>query len=324
MGEIGLDPGIDHMSAMEILDRLKGQGAEILSFKSYTGGLVAPASNDNPWQYKISWNPRNVVLAGQGIALYKSEGQLKVLPYQRLFSEIELLDVPGIGQFDAYANRDSLSYETRYRLDGIPTLLRATLRYPGYCTNWNALVKLGCTDDTTPLPQSEKLRYCDWTASLLPDGDTDQPLRNRLASALNLSADHPLLERLEWLGLLSDENPGLAGATSAQFLQSLMMKRWAMKPHDQDRVVMHHAIRYRLHGQTRLLQSTFVMDGANRDDTAMARTVGLPMGIFVRLLLSGKFRRLGVMAPLDADVYQPVLHELQHYGVSFEERDNPV
>src|SRR5688572_5559112 len=185
MNECGLDPGIDHMSAMEVIDRLKKEGCELTSFKSYTGGLVAPESNDNPWGYKFSWNPRNVILAGQGTARFIEHGKYRYLPYSRVFTDIEKINVEGNGSFDGYANRDSLSYRPMYHLDKIPTMIRGTLRQSGFCKAWNVFVQLGLTDDSYTIEDSIRLTYAQLVESLLPAPDKKMNLKSRVASLMN-------------------------------------------------------------------------------------------------------------------------------------------
>src|SRR5688572_13709191 len=190
MNECGLDPGIDHMSAMEVIDRLKKEGCELTSFKSYTGGLVAPESNDNPWGYKFSWNPRNVILAGQGTARYIENGQCRYIPYHRLFDEAEAVTVhTSAGErmhFDGYANRDSLAYRALYGLEKTPTLLRGTLRQKNFCRAWHALVLLGLTDDSYVLEDSQHMTYADVLMSFLPAQAPGRTPAEKLAAFLHL------------------------------------------------------------------------------------------------------------------------------------------
>ncbi|MFN7012843.1 MAG: saccharopine dehydrogenase C-terminal domain-containing protein [Bacteroidia bacterium] len=203
LNEMGLDPGIDHMSAMQIIDKLKADGAEITSFKSYCGGLVAPESNDNPWGYKFSWNPRNVILAGQGTAMYIENNKYKYIPYNRLFTQTETIQVDGYGNFDGYANRDSLSYRSAYGLENIPTMLRGTLRMPGYCSAWNVFVKLGWTDDTYKIENSHKMTFAQLMEAFLPE--SNQNLKKRLANFMNLSEDSEEIKKIEWLEIFTDK-----------------------------------------------------------------------------------------------------------------------
>lgn len=319
MGEMGLDPGIDHMSAMQIIHRLKKEGKQIISFKSSTGGLVAPESDDNPWNYKITWNPRNVVLAGQGLAQYKEGGHLKYLPYHRLFTQTEKIKLPKWGKFEAYANRDSLSYERLYELDGIDTLVRATLRREGYCEAWNILVQLGLTDDTVTIKNADSLTYRDWLASYLPESK-EKNIEKRLASFFKLKASSHILTKLKWMGLFSKEFIPFKQTTAARILQHLMEQKWVMKKNDRDMIVMVHDFIYKGKFRKQHLRSSLVVLGDNNIETAMAKTVGLPLGILAMMLVRNECTLRGVHIPVMPEVYEPVLKELEEYGISFHEQ----
>lgn len=317
MAEMGLDPGIDHMSAMQIIHRIQAQGGALKAFRSYTGGLIAPESDNNPWHYKFTWNPRNVVLAGQGTAQYLEAGKVKYLPYNRLFQHIRPIQVDGLGQYEVYANRDSLSYEGLYGLKGIPSLLRGTIRAAGFCQSWNILVQLGLTDATyTVYPQT----YAEWLESYLVSSASGT-LRQRTAAQVGLPESHPALDPIAWLGLFDHQPIGLGPSTPAAILEHLLLKKWALAPGDKDLVLMRHEFEYELEGKGHSLESTLVMRGDNAQDTAMARLVGLPLGIFVRLLMEGRYDKPGVQIPLLPEVYEPVLAELSTLGVSFTEKE---
>lgn len=320
LNEIGLDPGIDHMSAMQIIDRIKNAGGTITAFYSYCGGLVAPESNDNPWGYKFSWNPRNVILAGQGTAQFIENGKYKYLPYSRLFSEAKTISVEGHGNFDAYANRDSLSYRAIYGLENIPTMLRGTLRMPGFCKAWNSFVQLGLTDDTWRIHNSSSLTYAALIESFLPAKSGN--IRERLAAFLGEQLGSEIMSKLEWLGILSDEKIKLDDATPAQILQELLERKWKLQPGDKDMIVMQHKFEYSLQNKNHTITSSFVIKGEDEIHTAMAKTVGLPAAIAVRRILSGELARTGVCVPVTQDIYEPVLKELEKFGVRFEEKES--
>jgi saccharopine dehydrogenase (NADP+, L-glutamate forming) len=321
LNEVGLDPGIDHMSAMQIINELKSKGAEITSFKSFCGGLVAPESNDNPWGYKFTWNPRNVILAGQGTAQYIEENELKYIPYNRIFIQTEPIEFEGIGTFDAYANRDSLSYREPYGLKDIPTLLRGTLRYAGYCKSWNVFVKLGLTDDTYILNEIENKAYSELIASFLPK--SNESLKNRLLQFMGSEATLKDIEPIEWLGMLDgSEKIRLKLGSPAQLLQDLLERKWVLKPQDLDLVLMQHLFEYKLNGKTYKLTSSLVVKGLDQTYTAMANTVGLPAAICVKLLLTGKIKSTGVVIPVTEDIYEPVLKELISQKIIFKEKYN--
>src|SRR5258706_1903189 len=227
LNECGLDPGIDHMSAMKIIDEVKSSGDEIISFKSYCGGLVAPESNDNPWGYKFSWNPRNVVLAGQGTAQYLDDGEIKFIPYNRLFSQTDTISMEGSGKFDAYANRDSISYISVYGLEKIRTMLRGTLRQHGYCKAWNVFVKLGLTDDTAKISNAHSLTYSSLLASFLPPGNGK--LKDRLKDYIGAGWDDQTESMMDYLELFSDKKITISEGSPAQLLQGLLEEKWKLK-----------------------------------------------------------------------------------------------
>ncbi|MCF6178182.1 MAG: saccharopine dehydrogenase NADP-binding domain-containing protein, partial [Geopsychrobacter sp.] len=204
LNELGVDPGIDHMSAMRVIDRIKKQGGQLLGFKSFCGGLVAPACDDNPWHYKFSWNPRNVVVAGQGVAKYKEAGQYKYVSYPQLFSTLSRVDVPGYGEFEAYPNRDSLQYCKLYGLEEIPSIMRGTMRRPGYSAAWDIFVQLGCTDDSYIMQDSHLLSYRQYLESFLPH-KKNKSTEEKLATFAGLSPGSEIMKKLRWLGVFSEE-----------------------------------------------------------------------------------------------------------------------
>jgi saccharopine dehydrogenase-like NADP-dependent oxidoreductase len=322
--ECGLDPGLDHMSAMQIISELKAKGARITGFRSDCGGLVAPESEgDNPWRYKFTWNPRNVVLAGQGgPARYLEGGHEKFIPYEELFGRAEVVTVPGHGHFEAYANRDSLTYREAYGLASVRTMQRGTLRRPGYCGAWQALVALGLTNDQRPTtyPATRPWRQ------VVPDGFPGLPVSDDLAAhvatQLQLAPNGPEMTRLAWLGLFSERPVGLANATCAQLLEHLLADKWQLSPHDRDQVVMHHQFNYEIDGQAYRRTASLVVTGDDAVHTAMAKTVGLPLGMAVRRLVRGEVAGRGIVIPTTADLYEPILQELAaDYGIAFTEEE---
>jgi saccharopine dehydrogenase-like NADP-dependent oxidoreductase len=321
MGEMGLDPGIDHMSAMKKIDEIKEKGGKIKAFRSYTGGLIAPECDDNPWHYKFTWSPRNVVLAGQGTAQYLEEGKFKFIPYNRLFKEYRMVQIPELGEFEVYANRDSLLYRDVYGLEGIPNILRGTLRYRGFCDAWHALVKIGLTDGSFPILDSGALTYHELMEAYVSPDIVGNSVKERVANLIGEPLDSPVIKRLEWLGLFRKKRINLHNATPALILEQLLVKKWQLKPDDKDMIVMHHEFEYKLKGEERLLTTSLIMQGENAVDTAMAKLVGLPMGIFVKLVMQGKITSKGVNIPVEKEVYEPVLSELEDYGVVFKEQE---
>lgn len=318
MNEIGLDPGIDHASAMKVIDHIHSQGAELTSFKSYCGGLVAPESNDNPWGYKFSWNPRNVVLAGQGTAQFIENGDYKYIPYNRLFTQIDTVKIDGYGSFDAYANRDSLSYRKLYNIAKIPSMLRGTLRMPGYCKAWNVFVKLGLTDDTYKIEASDKLTWRQFLEAYLPAGK--QSAKEKLIAFMGTEMDKETLSKIEWLGIFEDKKIKLINASPAQILQDLLEEKWELKEDDKDMIVMQHQFQFRnSKSEIRNIVSSLVVKGEDQIYTAMAKTVGLPLAITAKLILQGKISARGVVIPTIKEIYEPLLSELELFGIKFEE-----
>lgn len=320
MMEAGLDPGLDHMSALSVIARIKRQGGRLTAFRSYTGGLVAPESDNNPWHYKFSWNPRNVVLAGQGTARYLEEGQVKLIPYHQLFRRVQPLQVLSLGAFDGYANRDSLFYREAYGLNDIPTLLRGTLRRQGFCQAWHLLVALGLTADDYLLDNSEQLTYRQFLEAFLPPASGPQAWEQRVAHYLGVAVNSPEISRLRWLEF-PPEPIGLRKASPAQVLEQLLLRKWALAPDDKDMVVMQHLFDFEVGGQARQLKASLVVLGQDARYTAMAQTVGLPAGIIACMIMQEQVSRRGVLLPTDPEVYEPVLRVLQGLGIRFIEEE---
>jgi saccharopine dehydrogenase (NADP+, L-glutamate forming) len=317
LNEMGVDPGIDHMSAMQRLDALRRQGAQIRDFETFTGGLVAPDSDDNPWHYKFTWNPRNVVLAGQGGVKFKHNGRYKYVPYHKLFSRHESISIPGWGEFEGYPNRDSLKYRHHYGLRGIDTIYRGTLRRPGFCDAWHCLVQIGITDDSYEIEKLGQMTYRDFVNSYLWY-DKDKSVELKLLAYLGLPFNSPVFARLEWLGLFEAEPIGMSHGTPAQVLQRKLEEKWALAPNDRDMICMLHKVVYEQQGALWREQSSMVTLGSDPTRTAMARTVGLPTGIGAKLILDGTIHAPGVHIPTRSEVYEPVLAELRVHGIGFE------
>lgn len=318
--EMGLDPGIDHASAMRIIDDIHQKGGKIITFKSYCGGLVAPESNDNPWGYKISWNPRNVVMAGSnGTAEFLSDGKLKLLPYQRLFQEREIITINNF-QFDAYANRNSIQYIEPYKIPEVKNILRGTLRYKNFCKAWNIIVNAGLTDDYIPI-DTANLTYSDWINMFLYE--SDEPVRDKfIFQFFNLgTSNEEIMKMFDYLDFFSHKKIVTpAKGTSAMILQALMEEKLKLKENDKDWVVMYHYFEYELNGKKYYLESHLDRKGKNSNYTAMAETVGLPLGIVVKNYLLGKISVNGVQIPTIPEIYIPLLNELEQHGIKFEEK----
>lgn len=321
LNECGLDPGIDHASAMKIIHSIQDLGGKVLDFYSYCGGLVAPISNDNPWGYKFSWNPRNVVVAGQSTAQYIENGKLRFIPYSRIFDQIATVAVDGHQTFDAYANRDSLSYVDVYQLKGVRTLLRGTLRQLGYCNAWNVLVQLGWTDDTSKIGDTSGMTMRSWLEASLPPGRGQ--LANRLKKFVGKKWNEQTAAMLDYLGIYSTTPLPLSSGTPAQLLQAILEQKWVLKKGDRDMVVMQHQFVYQLPrtGKTEhRLTSSLILEGRDANHTAMALTVGLPLAIAVKLFLTGAFQLTGVQIPIRPEIYNPMLAELAQHGITFREQ----
>lgn len=321
LNEIGVDPGIDHMSAMQVIDRIRESGGNILLFESFTGGLMAPESDTNLWNYKFTWNPRNVVLAGQGgAAKFLQEGKFKYIPYHRLFRRTEFLEVDGYGCFEAYANRDSLKYKEVYGLDSIQTLYRGTIRRVGFSRAWQIFVILGLTDDSYTIANSENMSYRDFINSFLPYSPTDS-VELKLRYKLKIDQDDILWEKLEELDIFNaNKKVLLKNASPAQILQKILLDSWSLDYNDKDMIVMYHKFGYELDGEKHQIDATMVCTGEDQTFTAMAKTVGLPVGIATLAILNNKIKRYGVQIPNNKDVYEPILSELEEYGIIFKEK----
>ncbi len=319
--EMGLDPGIDHMSAMMVLDDLREKGCELTGFETFTGGLVAEESiGDNPWKYKFTWNPRNVVLAGQGTCKFIQEGRYKYIPYQKLFRRTEAIYIPDHGYFEGYANRDSLAYLDVYSLRGIRTLYRGTLRRPGYCAAWDVFVQLGATDDTYQMEGVSEMTHRQFINSFLSYNPKDS-IELKLAHYLSLDLDNGIMFKLKWLGMFDDELVGLKKGTPAQILEHILKKKWTLQPKDKDMIVMWHKFNFISDGKARQIESSMVALGDDDVHTAMSKTVGLPLAIAAKLILKGKINLSGVHVPIKKAIYEPVLEELTNSGLIFNERE---
>jgi len=317
LNEIGLDPGLDHLSAMQEIDEIRAKGGKMLNFETFTGGLVSPESEgDNPWRYKFTWNPRNVVLAGQGTVKFRQEGRFKYIPYHRLFRRTEIIDIEGLGRFEGYANRDSLKYLDVYGLRDIPTIYRGTLRRPGFCRAWNAFVQLGATDDSYVMEGTEAMTHRQFINSFLRYNPRDS-VELKLMHYLQLEPDSEVMEKLTWLGIFEEEKIGLPKATPAQILQHILEKKWALSPDDKDMIVMWHQFVYKIGEKVHKKNSWMAVTGDDREQTAMAKTVGLPLGIATKLMLEGKINLSGVQIPIHPEIYEPVLQELTGQHIEF-------
>lgn len=321
MNEIGVDPGIDHLSAMRVIDNIRNEGGRLEAFETFTGGLIAPESDNNPWNYKFTWNPRNVVLAGQGTVKFIQNGKYKFIPYHKLFRRTEIIEIEGHGKFEGYANRDSLQYREVYGLKDIPTMYRGTLRKPGFCRAWDAFVQLGATDDSYIMEGTEEMTHRDFINSFLAYNVTDS-VELKFKHYLNIRQDDvDLFEKFVWLGIFDDTIIGLKDLTPAQILQHILEKKLSLEPNDKDMIVMWHRFLYEKDGAYKEIHSSMVVKGDDQIYTAMAKTVGLPVAIATKMILNGTITTPGVHIPIEKEIYEPILDELENYGVHFSEKE---
>ncbi len=321
LNEMGLDPGIDHMSAMQVIDDIREAGGTMVSFASYCGGLVAPASDDNPWHYKLSWNPRNVVLAGQGgAATFLDRGRVRMVPPHKTFQALTPVEVGG-RKYDGYPNRDSLGYRELYGLQGIQSLVRGTLRGEGFCQAWDVLVQLGMVRDDASLEWPSGTTWAGWTRTFLPaDLDGVGTVREAVAHATEAEAD--ALDKLAWLGLFDEvKGPASLEGTPAQIVEALVTDRWVLGANDRDMIVMWHKFEYDLEGERKAKTSSLSLEGKDSTFTAMSDTVGLPMALAVKPMLEDTFGTTGVDVPMSKTYYAPLLAGLAELGIVFEERE---
>ena len=378
--EMGLDPGIDHMSAMEIIDGIHNEGGEIISFRSHCGGLVAPESDDNPWHYKISWNPRNIIMAGKAGAHYRENGEEKNLAYEELFIADRLIEIPELGFLSWYPNRDSLSYMPLYGLENTNTFIRTTLRHPDFMSGWKNVIDLKLVDETLQYETNGKSLYQAFKEHMDKNGFGEwmnQKLSERLAETKGLleslmklmeaeneatvvgeqlpssfmTADeggnieeieidavknkaaaylaHKMheanltLKQLFFLGLDDRDtmvNKGLCSA--ADILQFAVERKLSLRPYDKDMIVMLHELEYRLNKKNHTITSSLIVKGENNLRTAMAKTVGLPLGIAAKLILENKIKLTGLHIPTHKEIYTPVLKELEIHGIKFNTKNS--
>lgn len=321
LNECGLDPGLDHMTAKSGLDHIRlNLGGNVFSFKSYTGGLVAPESDHNPWHYKFTWNPRNVVLAGTETARFIRNERYKYIPYHRVFTRLDQINVNGYGRFEGYPNRDSLKYRDLYELQDVQTMLRGTLRRPGFCRGWNVLVQLGLTDDSYMLENLDQMTYRDFVNTFLYYHPSKR-VEDKLCEYLNIDRNGPEMEQLTWLGIFDSQPVGLSDVSPAKVLQHLLEKKWQLEPGDKDMIVMQHQVGYQLNSEKRLHITSLVVIGDNHTHTAMSKTVGWPLGIAATKILSDQIKTTGVVVPVNSEFYQPIVEELSNLGVKITQED---
>ncbi len=322
LNELGADPGIDHMNGMRSVNKIREKGGEPTAFTSYCGSLMAPESNDNPWGYKFTWSPMNVVLAGSTGACYYKNDNFRCIPYNRLFTDQEVVKIPDFREFEVYENRDSVTYRNRYNLKDIPTFIRATLRYPGFCEAWNCLIKLGLTANNYHIEGSENMTYRQWAASYLPNnGESPE---NELADILNIERGGQLHKKLLWTELLSHRPVTRVNGTPAEILLDLLLDKLKFNDGDTDMLVFYERIEYELEGALYEHVSYLVTKGLDFWHTAISRTVGLPAAIAAKMILNGEINTRGVLFPWTREVYDPVLDELEELGIAYTSYDKKI
>ena len=312
--EMGLDPGIDHMSAMELIHRIQNQGGKITSFASHCGGLIAPESDNNPWHYKISWNPRNIILAGKSGAIYLENGKEVSIPYTRLFQGYPFVNMSEMAPLTYYPNRNSLDYIQTYSLEGIQNFVRTTLRPVDFCAGWNAIVQLKLTDETS-IQLKEGTTVQQWFQNHLKDPSLEDKYDY-------LIQDPTLFSLLQFIDFKSDKIIPFAlhnSTNNASILQWILEDKWKLDPSDKDMIVMQHQIEYSLQNETHSIESSLVLIGKDATHTAMASTVGLPLAISVCAYLKGEITCTGLHIPTLPEIYEPVLKVLKEEGIVFTE-----
>lgn len=321
MCEMGLDPGIDHMTASSIFHRIHASGGTVTSFKSYCGGLVAPESDDNPWHYKFSWNPKNVVVAGADGARFLENGEIIEVPYDALFDETKLVEIVGFGPLAYYPNRDSMRYISLYQTPEIKTLMRATLRYPAFSLGWKAVVALGMTDQNDEIHGVKS--YKELLARKCSVSHADLNIEQTVANKLHVSSTDPVLSMLSWLGLFEEQLLPEQATCSADALLHLLIDKWGLQPHDKDLVIMQHNVTYRTNKEMeKNIVSTMIHVGESESHSAMAKTVGLPMAILAHFQLKGIINApKGVCIPTLPQVYKPILEALASHQIIFNETE---
>ena len=319
--ELGLDPGLDHMSALKVLNKIKSAGHTLTGFETFTGGLLAENTEaENPWNYKFTWNPRNVVMAGNGTVKFLQEGRFKYIPYHNLFRRTEVIYVPGHGYFEGYANRDSLKYLELYNLQGINTLYRGTLRRPGFCKAWDVFVQLGATSDEYQMESVDVMTHRQFINSFLRYNPHDS-VELKLAHYLNLGLESEEMYKLKWLGIFEEELVGLKKGTPAQILEHILKKKWTLNRKDRDMIVMWHKFNYLDNNRPKEIQAHMVVNGDDEVNTAMSKTVGLPLAICTEMILDGSLEIRGVHIPTLPTIYKPILSRLDEMGFEFIERE---
>ena len=318
LNEVGLDPGLDHMSALKLIKEIKNDNGKIKSFKSHCGGLIHPKYDNNPWNYKFTWNPRNVVLAAKGQAKFLRNNKIIKVNYPDVFDQTEKINIDQLGDFDSYANRDSLKYIKLYGLDEIDTMFRGTLRRKGFCESWEIIALLGLTDDEVYLNTFNK-SYKDLILSQLFNKDNVIDLKKEIELKVSRKISEETYNKLLWTELFTcNRKLKNEKMTLAQVVESLLVKKWNFEEKDKDMIVMQHDFEYKKNNRLLNKKSTLVVYG-DENFSAMSKTVGLPLAIATKLILENKINYYGVKIPDISMIYEPILKELEDYKINFNE-----
>ena len=315
LNECGVDPGVDHMSAMQIIDQVHSKGGKIKSFTSFTGGLPAPDDNNNPYGYKLSWSPRGVLLAGRNDAHFLRDGKEVLIRGADLFQNYEMMKVPGIGTFEAYPNRDSMSYIEIYNIPETKTMLRGTLRNIGWCETLDKIANLGLLD--LEERSLANMTYAAMMRNLTSAGTGD--IKTAVAKFCGIAKNHPILKRFEWLGLFDEVIIPSGVKTRLDALCHLFEQKMQYAPGERDMLVMHHEFIAEYKDKKQKITSTLIDYGVPNGDSSMSRTVALPVAIASRMILEGKIKLTGVHRPVVPALYDPILQELANLGIALEE-----
>jgi len=321
--EMGLDPGIDHMSAFALIQNVRDRGGLVKKFESYGGGLPAPDSLNNPLKYIISWNPRNVVMAGENGAQYIRNGKIKIVPYHNLFQHSWPIEIEGLGKMEAYPNRDSLIYQGVMGFKNAKTVIRGTIRYPGWSETWQQIVKLGLPNEKLPIPGLPRMTYAQLVEMFLPANVSGSTLEQQVANFLNISPTGKIMENLTWLGLFSDKKIGGSAENAAEAMTQLIDMQLAFDEDSRDMVVLYHSLEAKYPGENNRkehISTTMLHYGDSEGFTAMAKSVGLPAAIAAKLILNGEVPITGCLMPTHPLIYQPILKELEEHGFLFTEK----
>lgn len=318
LNEVGLDPGLDHMSALKLIKEIKNENGKIKSFKSHCGGLIHPKYDNNPWNYKFTWNPRNVVLAAKGQAKFLRKNKIVQVNYPDVFNQTEKINIDQLGDFDSYANRDSLKYIKLYGLDEIDTMFRGTLRRKGFCESWEIIALLGLTDDEVYLNTFNK-SYKDLILSQLFNKENVIDLKKEIELKVSRKISEEIYNKLLWTELFTcNRKLKNEKMTLAQVVESLLVKKWNFEEKDKDMIVMQHDFEYQKNNRLLNKKSTLVVYG-DENFSAMSKTVGLPLAIATKLILENKINYYGVKIPDISMIYEPILKELEDYKINFNE-----